>query len=180
MSPLGVRSVGWRPPNEAGRAHVYLGRVHQEVAASGEIVVFNRSHYEDLLVPVVQGTIDETDAPALHAGERLRANQSRKQVSPRFDSKRRLAALPRGHSAAGRRRGGLNVCSKGCRSSAALLPSNVILCWRYRRPAANVLPNAGPDHATSNRLRIVAQPAGNSIGRELLILRATDPARVAN
>lgn len=61
MSPLGVRTVGWRAPNEAERAHDYLWRIHQEVPASGEIVVFNRSHYEDLLVPVVQGAIDETE-----------------------------------------------------------------------------------------------------------------------
>jgi len=61
MSPLGVRTVGWRAPNEAERAHDYLWRIHQQVPASGEIVVFNRSHYEDLLVPVVQGAIDETE-----------------------------------------------------------------------------------------------------------------------
>ncbi|MEO7392353.1 MAG: PPK2 family polyphosphate kinase [Ramlibacter sp.] len=58
MSPLGVRTVGWKAPSEAERARDYLWRIHQEVPASGEIVAFNRSHYEDVLVPVVEGLID--------------------------------------------------------------------------------------------------------------------------
>jgi PPK2 family polyphosphate:nucleotide phosphotransferase len=55
MSPLGVRAVAWRAPNEAEREHDYLWRIHQQVPGSGEIVAFNRSHYEDVLVPVVNG-----------------------------------------------------------------------------------------------------------------------------
>ena len=58
MSPLGVRAVAWRAPNEAEREHDYLWRIHQQAPGSGEIVVFNRSHYEDVLVPVVNGGID--------------------------------------------------------------------------------------------------------------------------
>ena len=57
MSPLGVRTVAWKAPSEAERARDYLWRIHQEVPASGEIVVFNRSHYEDVLVPVVNGQL---------------------------------------------------------------------------------------------------------------------------
>ena len=57
MSPLGVRVVGWRAPTETERAHDYLWRIHQQVPAAGEIAVFNRSHYEDVLVPVVNGLI---------------------------------------------------------------------------------------------------------------------------
>ena len=56
-SPLGVRSVGWKVPTETERAHDYLWRIHQWVPADGEIVAFNRSHYEDVLVPVVNGEI---------------------------------------------------------------------------------------------------------------------------
>lgn len=59
MSPLGVRTVGWKAPSEAERAHDYLWRIHAQVPGDGEIMVFNRSHYEDVLVPVVQGWIDE-------------------------------------------------------------------------------------------------------------------------
>jgi PPK2 family polyphosphate:nucleotide phosphotransferase len=61
MSPLGVRTVGWRAPNEAEREHDYLWRIHKEVPGAGEIVVFNRSHYEDVLVPVVNGDIDAAE-----------------------------------------------------------------------------------------------------------------------
>ncbi len=56
-SPLGVRTVGWKVPSEIEQAHDYLWRIHQQVPAAGEIVAFNRSHYEDVLVPVVNGWI---------------------------------------------------------------------------------------------------------------------------
>ncbi|HSI47696.1 MAG TPA: PPK2 family polyphosphate kinase [Ideonella sp.] len=53
MSPLGVRTVGWKAPTEPERAHDFLWRIHQQLPGAGEITVFNRSHYEDVLVPVV-------------------------------------------------------------------------------------------------------------------------------
>lgn len=58
-SPLGVRTVGWKAPSSIEQAHDYLWRIHQQVPKSGEIVIFNRSHYEDVLVPTVNGWIDE-------------------------------------------------------------------------------------------------------------------------
>jgi PPK2 family polyphosphate:nucleotide phosphotransferase len=57
MSALGVRTIGWKAPTEAERAHDYLWRIHEHVPALGEVVIFNRSHYEDVLVPVVNGWI---------------------------------------------------------------------------------------------------------------------------
>ena len=57
MSALGVQTVGWKAPSEAERAHDYLWRIHQRVPGNGEIVLFNRSHYEDVLVPVVNAWI---------------------------------------------------------------------------------------------------------------------------
>ena len=56
-SPLGVHTVGWKAPTEAERDHDYLWRIHQKMPGAGEIMVFNRSHYEDVLVPVVNGWI---------------------------------------------------------------------------------------------------------------------------
>ena len=56
-SPLGVQTVGWKAPTEPERAHDYLWRIHQQVPAAGHITVFNRSHYEDVLVPVVNDWI---------------------------------------------------------------------------------------------------------------------------
>jgi PPK2 family polyphosphate:nucleotide phosphotransferase len=58
MSPIGVRTVAWQAPDEKERARDFLWRIHQQVPAAGELVAFNRSHYEDVLVPVVQGSID--------------------------------------------------------------------------------------------------------------------------
>ncbi len=57
MSPLGVHTVSWKAPTEPERDHDYLWRVHARVPAAGEVTVFNRSHYEDVLVPVVNGSI---------------------------------------------------------------------------------------------------------------------------
>jgi PPK2 family polyphosphate:nucleotide phosphotransferase len=57
MSPLGVRTAAWKAPSEEERGHDFLWRIHKQVPARGEIVVFNRSHYEDVLVPVVNGTL---------------------------------------------------------------------------------------------------------------------------
>ena len=57
MSALGVHTVGWKVPSEDERAHDYLWRIHAKVPAAGEVMVFNRSHYEDVLVPVVNGWI---------------------------------------------------------------------------------------------------------------------------
>lgn len=57
MSPMGVRTVSWKAPTENERAHDYLWRIHQMMPGAGEIVIFNRSHYEDVLVPPVNGWI---------------------------------------------------------------------------------------------------------------------------
>ncbi len=53
-TPLGVRAVGFKAPSADELDHDFLWRVHRVVPGAGEIVVFNRSHYEDVLVPVVQ------------------------------------------------------------------------------------------------------------------------------
>ena len=49
--------MGWKAPTDAERAHDYLWRIHEHVPAAGEVMIFNRSHYEDVLVPVVNGWI---------------------------------------------------------------------------------------------------------------------------
>lgn len=60
-SPLGVRVAAFKAPTEEERARDFLWRVHQVVPRAGEIVVFNRSHYEDVLVPFVEGWIDDAE-----------------------------------------------------------------------------------------------------------------------
>jgi PPK2 family polyphosphate:nucleotide phosphotransferase len=67
MSPLGVHTVGWKAPTEDEKARDPLWRIHQRVPAAGEITVFNRSHYEDVLVPVVNGWITEAQTRQRYA-----------------------------------------------------------------------------------------------------------------
>jgi PPK2 family polyphosphate:nucleotide phosphotransferase len=57
MSALGVHTIGWKAPTEPERAHDYLWRIHAQVPGNGEVMIFNRSHYEDVLVPPVSGWI---------------------------------------------------------------------------------------------------------------------------
>jgi PPK2 family polyphosphate:nucleotide phosphotransferase len=49
-NPQGTRVAGFKQPTEQELAHDFLWRVHQQTPAAGEIVIFNRSHYEDVLV----------------------------------------------------------------------------------------------------------------------------------
>jgi PPK2 family polyphosphate:nucleotide phosphotransferase len=57
MTPLGVHTIGWKAPSDSERAHDYLWRIHAQVPGNGEVMIFNRSHYEDVLVPAVSGWI---------------------------------------------------------------------------------------------------------------------------
>jgi len=58
VDPLGVRVAAFKAPTAEEKARDFLWRVHAQVPKAGEIVIFNRSHYEDVLVPVVLGQID--------------------------------------------------------------------------------------------------------------------------
>ena len=49
LNPLGCRAVSFRAPSAAELAHDYLWRVHAQLPARGEIGIFNRSHYEDVV-----------------------------------------------------------------------------------------------------------------------------------
>lgn len=53
--PLNVNVVGFKAPSKTELAHDYLWRVHQACPKAGNITVFNRSHYEDVLVVKVRG-----------------------------------------------------------------------------------------------------------------------------
>lgn len=59
VDPLGVRAVCFKAPTAHELAHDYLWRVHREAPGKGEIVVFNRSHYEDVLIVRVHKWITE-------------------------------------------------------------------------------------------------------------------------
>ena len=61
MDPLGLRVVGFKAPTPPELARDYLWRVHAQTPARGEIVIFNRSHYEDVLITRVHGDIDAAE-----------------------------------------------------------------------------------------------------------------------
>jgi PPK2 family polyphosphate:nucleotide phosphotransferase len=50
VNPSGVRIASFKAPSEHELAHDYLWRIHAQAPPKGEITVFNRSHYEDVLV----------------------------------------------------------------------------------------------------------------------------------
>jgi len=50
LNPQGVKVKGFKAPSPDELAHDYLWRVHPHVPGNGEIAVFNRSHYEDVVV----------------------------------------------------------------------------------------------------------------------------------
>lgn len=57
FNPQGCTVTSFKAPTPAELRHDYLWRVHQHVPPHGEIAVFNRSHYEDVLVARVAGLV---------------------------------------------------------------------------------------------------------------------------
>lgn len=50
VNPQGVRVASFKVPTQIELEHDYLWRIHAQVPGNGEMVIFNRSHYEDVLV----------------------------------------------------------------------------------------------------------------------------------
>jgi PPK2 family polyphosphate:nucleotide phosphotransferase len=59
MNPQGVRVASFKAPTPEELAHDFLWRIHKEVPRKGEVGVFNRSHYEDVLVVRVRELVPE-------------------------------------------------------------------------------------------------------------------------
>ncbi len=57
MNPQGVKVTGFKQPTPEEQAHDFLWRVHPHVPGKGDVAVFNRSHYEDVLVVRVHGLV---------------------------------------------------------------------------------------------------------------------------
>ncbi len=53
VNPAGCRVKSFKVPTEEERKHDFLWRIHRECPEKGVIQIFNRSHYEDVLVPAV-------------------------------------------------------------------------------------------------------------------------------
>lgn len=59
LNPRGVQVVSFGAPTEEERQHDFLWRVHRHAPRLGEFAIFNRSHYEDILVVRVHGLAPE-------------------------------------------------------------------------------------------------------------------------
>jgi PPK2 family polyphosphate:nucleotide phosphotransferase len=59
VNPQGTKVTSFKQPSEEELAHDYLWRVHPHVPRDGEIAIFNRSHYEDVLVARVRELVPE-------------------------------------------------------------------------------------------------------------------------
>src|SRR6476661_4333398 len=57
VNPQGCSVAAFKAPTETEQRHDFLWRVHQQVPARGMIGIFNRSHYEDVIVPRVHGRL---------------------------------------------------------------------------------------------------------------------------
>jgi PPK2 family polyphosphate:nucleotide phosphotransferase len=62
VNPQGCRVVSFKVPNDEERAHDYLWRVHRACPPRGDIGIFNRSHYEDVVATRVPPVIDDATA----------------------------------------------------------------------------------------------------------------------
>jgi len=61
LGPIGVQYTAFKAPTEEERKHDFLWRIRRQLPPPGVIAVFDRSHYEDVLVPRVHRTITEEE-----------------------------------------------------------------------------------------------------------------------
>jgi len=59
LNSLGCEVASFKEPTEEALAHDFLWRIHPHAPAAGQIKIFNRSHYEDVLVVRVHGLVPE-------------------------------------------------------------------------------------------------------------------------
>lgn len=60
LNPQGVRVASFKAPSTLEKSHDFLWRVHQQVPPTGHITIFNRSHYEEVLIVRVKKWVDES------------------------------------------------------------------------------------------------------------------------
>lgn len=61
MNPQGCRVISLGPPEEKDNDHDFLWRFHRYMPAKGEIYIFNRSHYETVLIDRVHGRVPKEE-----------------------------------------------------------------------------------------------------------------------
>ncbi len=61
VDPVNFRMTAFRQPTAEELSHDFLWRIHKAVPARGQVGIFNRSHYEDVLVPRVHQLVPEAE-----------------------------------------------------------------------------------------------------------------------
>ena len=61
VDPLGVNVASFKAPTLEEQDHDFLWRIHRHTPGGGKIAIFNRSHYEDVLITRVKGWIDDEE-----------------------------------------------------------------------------------------------------------------------
>jgi PPK2 family polyphosphate:nucleotide phosphotransferase len=107
VNPQGTKVANFKVPTPRELAHDYLWRVHQHTPGSGEIVIFNRSHYEDVLVvrvhSLVPKSVWEKRYTHINAFEKLLADEGTTilkfflYIDKKTQAERFLARLDRPH-----------------------------------------------------------------------------------
>ena len=59
VNPQGCKVVSFKAPSSEELSHDFLWRVHQKAPSKGQIGIFNRSHYEDVLITRVHGLVSD-------------------------------------------------------------------------------------------------------------------------
>jgi PPK2 family polyphosphate:nucleotide phosphotransferase len=67
IDPLGIRTVAFKTPTTVETEHDFLWRIHSQVPAQGEMAIFNRSQYEDVVITRVHDWIDEKECKRRYA-----------------------------------------------------------------------------------------------------------------
>lgn len=84
MNPQGVQVTSFKVPTPEELSHDFLWRIHEHAPAKGMIQVFNRSHYEDVLVTRVHSIIDDKTAvkrmAAINDFEKLLINHNNTHI----------------------------------------------------------------------------------------------------
>jgi PPK2 family polyphosphate:nucleotide phosphotransferase len=104
VNPQGCRVQSFKEPTHLELAHDFLWRVHRAAPRGGEIGIYNRSHYEDVLITRVHGLVPEKvwrerydlinsfEALLAHGGTtviKLFLHISKREQQERFDSRLR-------------------------------------------------------------------------------------------
>lgn len=64
LNPAGTQVKSFKTPSKEENDHDYLWRIHKEVPRRGEIGIFNRSHYEEVIIARVHDLVKESQIPS--------------------------------------------------------------------------------------------------------------------